>query len=195
MTSVDGRRRRGDATRRTAARSAAMTATVGGLESVTVGGLAASTGLSKSGILTVFGSREAILLAAVAEARQIYIDTVIAPGWGAQPGRDRLRALVDSWFSCLRRRVFPGGCFITATSSEYGHREGPVADAIRKLKREWLDLIESELAVAGSLDPPGDAFRIDAFLSAANTRFQLFDDETALERGRHLALEVIDRHS
>ena len=116
---------RGDATRRTAARKAAEIATTHGLDSITVGALAAATGLSKSGILTVFGNREALQVAAVREARQIYRETVIAPAWGAGPGRPRLRALIDSWLDYVRARVFPGGCFVAATTVEYRHRDGP----------------------------------------------------------------------
>jgi AcrR family transcriptional regulator len=190
--SVDGRRVRGDATRRTAARKAAEIATTHGLDSITVGSLAAATGLSKSGILTVFGNREAIQVAAVREARQIYRETVIAPAWGAEPGRPRLCALIDSWINYLRTRVFPGGCFVAATTVEYGHRQGPVAEAVRRLKREWLDLLESELIAAGSPDPATDAFCIDAFLTAGNTRRELFDDDAALVRARDLALQVVD---
>ncbi len=189
---VDGRRVRGDATRRTAARKAAEIATTHGLDSITVGSLAAATGLSKSGILTVFGNREAIQVAAVREARQIYHETVIAPAWEAESGRPRLRALIDSWINYLRARVFPGGCFVAATTVEYGHRDGPVAEAVRRLKREWLDLLESELAAAGSGDPVTDAFRIDAFLTAGNTRRELFDDDAALMYAHDLALRVVD---
>lgn len=168
-----------------------MIATTYGLDSITVGSLADATGLSKSGILTVFGTREAIQVAAVSEARQIYKETVIAPVWGEEPGKPRLRALMASWIDYLRREVFPGGCFVSVTSVEYGHRDGPVAEAVRALKREWLALLESELATAGSADPVGDAFRIDAYVAAGNTRHQLFGDDAELERARRLALAVI----
>lgn len=188
---TDGRRARGDATRRTAARKAAEIATTHGLDSITVGTLAAATGLSKSGILTVFGNREAIQVAAVAEARRLYIETVISPAWGNQAGRPRLRALMDSWVAYLRAGVFPGGCFIAATTVEYGHRDGPVADSVRRLKQEWLDLLESELEVAGVADPPADAFRIDAYLCAANVRRELFGRDSDLDRARDMALEII----
>lgn len=188
---LDGRRVRGDATRRKAARKAAEIATTHGLDSITVGSLAAATGLSKSGILTVFGTREAIQVAAVAEARRIYRDTVIVPVWDHEPGRPRLRALMDSWIAYLREGVFPGGCFIAATSVEYGHRDGPVADAVRKLKREWLGLLESEFAAAGSADPADDAFRIDALLTAGNVRRELFGDDAELDRACDLALQVV----
>ncbi|UMG93260.1 TetR/AcrR family transcriptional regulator [Nocardioides sp. TF02-7] len=89
-TTTDGRRARGDVTRRRVAREAAMIATVSGLDSISVGGLAERTGVSKSGIMTVFGSREAIQVAAVAQARRIYQEHVIGPAWERPAGRDRL---------------------------------------------------------------------------------------------------------
>ncbi|MGZ4475674.1 MAG: TetR/AcrR family transcriptional regulator, partial [Nocardioides sp.] len=83
MTATDGRRARGDATRQAVARAAADLATMAGLDSISVGQLATATGVSKSGILTVFPNREAIQLAAVAEARRVYVDAVIRPAWPA----------------------------------------------------------------------------------------------------------------
>lgn len=189
---VDGRRARGDATRRRVARTAADVATVRGLDGITVGGLAAEAGVSNSGILTVFPTREAIQIAAVAEARRVYADVVIRPALAAEPGAARLRALLDAWVDYLRAETFPGGCFVTATSAEYGHRGGPVADAVRELKREWIDLLVRELAVAGAADPETDAFRVDAYLAAANTRRELFGDDTELDRARTLAAEVVN---
>lgn len=188
----DGRRARGDRTRHEVAHQAALDATVNGLDAITVGSLAARTGHSKSGILTVFANREAIQLAAVAEARALYRRHVIDPSALAAPGRPRLRALLDNWVVYLRDGVFPGGCFITTTSVEYGHREGPVADAVRTLTRDWLALLETQLTAAGSTTPADDAFRIDAYLRAGNTRYQLFGDDEELARARRLATEVLN---
>lgn len=191
---ADGRRARGDATRRRVAHEAAMVATVEGLDAITLGSLAERTGVSKSGILTVFGSREVLQVAAVAEARRIYVDAVIRPAWGRDPGSERLRGLVEAWREYVRGEVFPGGCFVAATTVEYGRRAGPVADAVRGLKREWLDLLEAELATAGSHRSVDDAFRLDAYLDAGNTRHQLWgssSDLTEVDRACRLALAVI----
>lgn len=180
-------------TRRKAARAAAMAATTDGLESISVGGLAETTGVSKSGLLTVFGTREAIQLAAVAEAREIYLDHVIRPSLAEPAGRARLRALIEAWVAYQREDVFPGGCFIAATSVEFGSRSGPVADAVRVLRGEWSALLRDQLEVAGSPTPGEDAFRIDAFLTAANTMRRLHGDDAVLELARRFALEVVDR--
>lgn len=190
-TPIDGRRARGDATRKRVAREAAMIATTNGLDSISVGGLAERTGVSKSGILTVFGTREAIQVAAVAEARRIYQEHVVAPAWGSEPGYPRLRALVEAWRRYLESEIFPGGCFLATTTVEYGHREGPVADAVRRLQREWIELLEADFRTAGVDDPVSDAFRIDALLNAGNNRYQLFGDPADLERGCRLALALL----
>lgn len=168
-----------------------MVATTHGLDSITVGGLAAATGVSKSGVLTVFGNREAIQVAAVAEAREIYRESVLSAAYAAAPGAPRLRALMDSWVDYLQAGVFPGGCFIAATTAEYGRRDGPVAAAVRALKRDWLVLLETELAAAGSSDPAADAFTIDALLTAGNTRRELFSDDAELARAKELAMGVV----
>lgn len=198
MTSVearpDGRRARGDATRRKAARAAARIATVNGLDSISVGGLASATGLSKSGILTVFPNREAIQVEAVAEARRIYREHIIGPAWQAEPGRPRLHALVDHWTTFLRsEEFFPGGCFIAATSVEFGHREGAVADAVRRLKREWIGLLETELAAAGASEPEDLTFAIDALMTAGNARHQLFGDAAEIDRAVRLIRALVDQ--
>jgi AcrR family transcriptional regulator len=186
---VDGRRERGDATRRRAARYAADLASIGGLESVTVGRLAEGTGLSKSGILTVFENREAIQLAAVAEARRVYAEHVVNPAWHRQPGAARIRGWVDSWIVYVEGEVFPGGCFLQTTSGEYAAQDGPVADAVRALQREWLDLLEADVAVAlratgGRRRPAEVAFEIDAFLAAGLVRYQLLRDPDGLAMAR-----------
>ncbi|KAA1424777.1 TetR/AcrR family transcriptional regulator [Mumia zhuanghuii] len=190
-TTTDGRRARGDATRRKVARQAADTATMHGLDSLSVGGLATATGVSKSGILTVFENREAIQLAAIGEARRVVIAEVVAPVWSAEPGAKRLRALVESWAAYVRRRVFPGGCFLVTSSAEYGAQAGPVADAVRALKHEWLDLLAADVAAAGG-DGRTVAFQVDAFLAAGITRSVLFDSDDELDLALACALDVID---
>ena len=45
-----------------------------------------------------------------------------------------------------------------------------------------------ESAIGGNAD---DAFRIDSYLCMGNTRWQLYGDETEIDRAGRLALEVI----
>lgn len=197
-TRVDGRRARGDISRRRAAFAAAEIATLTGLESISMSSLSARTGLSKSGILTVFESREAIQLAAVADVRSMTIAELISPAWNKEPGTERLTQFIRNWFDYVKGRSFPGGCFLAAVSAEYAGQTGPVADAIREFKQSWIQLIESELAVGRESNERTrqmvhvNAFRLDAYMLAGNSRFQLFDDVKELNLALAECLRLIE---
>lgn len=194
---VDGRRARGDITRRLTAEVAARMATVDGLDSISMSQLAHATGYSASGILTVFGNREAIQLAAVRHARTIFIAEVVTPAWGKDPGPKRLTSLVTNWFNYVERGVFPGGCFLVATSVEYGARPGPVAEAVRDLKRQWISLLETELAMGHRPSKKRTntvqmtAFQLDAYMTAANIRHRIADDPEALKLGKTACRQLL----
>lgn len=169
---------RGDESRRVVLSHAVDTASVGGLEGLTIGRLAEASGLSKSGIATLFGSKEQLQLAVVAGARAIFIDTVIAPARSRTTrGISRVCALLSDWLTYSRDRVFSGGCFFASVSVEFDSRPGPVRDAIVAAMDEWEDYLtlSIEHAIrAGELPLLDDArqltFETVAFLEAANTR-------------------------
>lgn len=157
-------------------------ATTTGLESISMSKLAQATGASASGILTVFPDREAVQVATVERAVDIFIREVITPAWTQPAGAVRLGHIVDNWFDYLRREVFPGGCFLVATSVEYGARTGPVAEAVHAMKRSWVELLEAELRATARTTEPSDAdvrrraFELEAFMTAANIRYRMDRD-------------------
>jgi hypothetical protein len=88
---------------------AARLATVEGIEGISIGGLAAVTGMSKSGLYAHFGSKEQLQLATIEAARSSFIREVVAPVLSVVPeGRERLLALCEGFLSYVERRVFPG---------------------------------------------------------------------------------------
>lgn len=193
MVETDGRRVRGDITRRAVAVQAAKDATVWGLEQTTLGELSTRTGVSKSGIITVFGSREKLLEASVDAARDIYIAEVFAPSEAAAPGADRLNAVLDAWDSYARRHVFPGGCFLATASVEYAGQSGPVADRVRALKREWLDFLTHHFTRAGASDALARAIRVDSLLMGGVSSWLLLDEDRVLEVAVDAARDLIPR--
>lgn len=170
-----------------------MDATIIGLESVTVGNLARETGISKSGILTVFGTREEVLLAAVDQAREIYLAEVIEPARNAPRGTERLNALLDAWESYVHRAVFPGGCFLANASVEFAGQTGPVADRVREMRAEWVTYLTRQFSFAGFADPDVASFRFDAYLSAGVTRAKLFDSTEPIELAVKAARSVVSQ--
>jgi AcrR family transcriptional regulator len=156
---------------------------VDGLEGLTIGRLAADVGMSKSGLIRHFGSKEGLQLAALQAAVQIFQREIWEPSEHAQPGLARLRAICDAWISYLERDVLPGGCFMTAAASEFDGRDGPVREATRKAWGRWLRVLEAEARTAienGELPADGDpaliAFELNGIAMALNNARQLHGD-------------------
>ncbi len=171
-------------------------ASTDGLEGLTIGRLAEQVGMSKSGLIRHFGTRERLQLATLEAAVERFTDEVWIPVAGEPPGLLRLRALCASWLSYLRRGVFPGGCFLTAASLEFDDRPGPVRDEIAATMKRWLGLLGGDAKVArdaGELPPGTDprqlAFELNAALMGANWAHRLLDDPAAFDR----AQTVVDR--
>jgi AcrR family transcriptional regulator len=182
---------KGERTRAAILDEAARFATLVGLEGLTIGGLAAETGMSKSGLYAHFGSKRELQLATIEAARETFVDEVLGPALSAPKGVRRLLAACEAFLSHVERRVFPGGCFFSAAAAEVGTRPGPVRDSIANQQRNWLALLErlaSEAEEVGELPPGGDpaqlAFELNALLVAANTSFILQGDSATFARAR-----------
>ena len=140
----------GERTRAAILRAATSLATVDGLEGLSIGHLAAATGISKSGLYAHFGSKQELQLATVEEAERILTAEVIQPALAARPGLAQLAAVCEAYFSYLQRRVFPGGCFFAATALEMGTRPGPVKDRVAAIQSGFTALLRGFAATAPS---------------------------------------------
>ncbi len=180
---------KGARARATIARRAADVASVEGLTGLSLGRLAGDLGLSKSGVATLFGTKENLQLAAVRAAREIFVEHVVKPALAEPEGMARLRAIVDNWFDYISEPVLPGGCFRVATTAEFDSRPGPIRDAIDADRRDWFALLEKEISRAQSQgrlaggDARALAFQLDAIVAAANTGARL-GDEAAVPTAR-----------
>jgi AcrR family transcriptional regulator len=180
---------KGERTRGAILDEAARLATVDGLEGLSIGQLARSTGMSKSGLYAHFGSKLDLQLATIEAARQTFVDEVLRPALCAPKGIERLLAACETFLSHVERRVFPGGCFFAAAAVDVGTRPGPVHDAIVAQRLDWLALLErlareaaEESQVDSTADPAQLAFELQALLVAANTSFILQGDPRAFDR-------------
>ena len=183
----------GERTRSAILRTAASLATVDGLEGLSIGNLAAATGISKSGLYAHFGSKQKLQLATVDEAERILTAEVIQPALEASPGLAQLAAVCEAFFSYLQRRVFPGGCFFAATALEMGTHPGPVKERVAAIQAGFVELLRDFAATAleqhelpAGEDPDRLAFELHAMLLAADTRFVLHDDPAVLDLARQV---------
>ena len=180
-TVQDGRRARGDASRRIVLHSATDLASVEGLDGLSIGRLAEASGSSKSSIATLFQSKEGLQLATVAAAREIFTARIVEPARTQPRGVRRVVALLRNSLAYSRDRVFTGGCFFAATAADVDSKSGPVSDAVRAALVDWYGYIEVQLrhAVdAGEIDadPEVLAFELVALNEEANSRSLLLDD-------------------
>ena len=189
---ADGRKVRGDRTRRAILAAAVNVASVEGLEGLSIGRLASELNMSKSGLFAHFGSKEELQIATVRAAAAIFVARVIR---GAveehEPGIVRLQILLDRWLDYIERGTFAGGCFFAAARAEMDGRPGPVRDALAGQMTSWADLLAAyafEAIARGELraeaDPEQLAFELDALGRAENAGLQLQEDTAVFERGR-----------
>lgn len=178
MQEIDGRRVRGDASRRLVLANAVDLASLEGLDGLSIGRLATASRVSKSNVATLFGTKERLQLATVEAAAQRFRETVLLPARRTAPrGIHRIVALLDGWIAYSRDRVFPGGCFFAAAVADFDSKPGVVRDAIAQAYDSWGDYVRVSLdhaiaqgELAGDTDVRQLAFESMALLDAANTR-------------------------
>jgi AcrR family transcriptional regulator len=170
-------------TRSEVTQAAVERASVEGLEGLTIGRLADEARMRKSSVFSLFGSKQALQLAALEGAVEQFTDEVWGRVAGERPGLPRLLALCDRWLAYHERGAMPGGCFLTTATVEYDARPGPLRDAVARTMQRWFGVLEREVATAIEAgDLPADtnerdvAFQLNALAAAASYGFQLSRD-------------------
>jgi AcrR family transcriptional regulator len=192
------RRSDGQRTRAAILKAATDLASVEGIHGVTIGRLAETLGMSKSGLYAHFGSKEQLQLETIEAAQAILEEEVYRSALQAPEGRQRLEALLAAYFSYLERWVFPGGCFFASLLADVDARPGRLHDVVVALERAWLEEL-AELArkarqrgeIRSDVDVHQLAFELDACIELTNYHFVLFRDPAVLERGRIMAAGIL----
>ncbi|KRE96826.1 TetR family transcriptional regulator [Frateuria sp. Soil773] len=118
----------------------------GGLESLSIGTLAADVGMSKSGVFAHFGSREELQLAVFDTGRRRFIDKVLLPALKRPRGLPRLRAIVAHWFEWCHEHQ--SGCVLLSATSEYDGRDGALHDGVVRQQAGWRGELEKAIGQA-----------------------------------------------
>ncbi|MBC7763035.1 MAG: TetR/AcrR family transcriptional regulator [Candidatus Saccharibacteria bacterium] len=176
MKPLDGRRARGDESRRAVLARAIDIASVNGLDGLTIGRLAAEVSSSKSGVAALFGTKEGLQLAAIDTARGIFTASVIDPARTQPRGLRRLCALLQNWIDYSAGRVFEGGCFFFAVSAEFDSRPGALHDAIVRAVDERDEYMVANIGHAvnqgellGTTESRQLVFELTALIEASNS--------------------------
>lgn len=107
-----------------------------GLESLSIGGLAEATQMSKSGVFAHFGSREELQVSVIREYHHRFEQEVFYPALQAERGLPRLRALFDHW---MKRTTIEldSGCIYISGAIEFHDNIGPVRNALVESVSIW----------------------------------------------------------
>ena len=194
-TVSDGRRARGDRTRAAVLDAAVATASVSGLDGMSLSQLAAALGVSKSGLFAHWPDKESLQLAVVDRARQQWVERIVEPALRRPKGLPQVWALHEGRMRFLDEQVLPGGCFFAAVSTEFDDRPGAVRDRIANAMRTWHELLVTLLAKAVQLGQLADdvdvemlAFELEACADGVIRHGRLLGSSRAVQLSRGAVL-------
>ncbi|MEU3644464.1 TetR/AcrR family transcriptional regulator [Lentzea sp. NPDC034063] len=171
-----------------------------GLEGLTIGRLATELGMSKAGLLGHFGTKEALQLAVVDQAAEVFLREVPRKVKQMPSGLPRLIDVCEAWVSYLEREVLPGGCFFTAATAEFDGRSGRVRDALAGMNALWRRDLRIHIRRAVSdgdlkLDTDVDQliYEILGVMLALNHFLQLEHDSAAPRRARQALKRLLTK--
>ena len=192
--------RKGEATREAIVGRALSDAVSVGLDGLTLGALAESLSLSKSGLFAHFRSKEALQLAVLDEAVSRFQKAVVRPALKAKEGRERLETLFDKFLAWMRGQDDLGGCPFVVFSQEFASRPGPLRDRVVGIQKEWQGFIAtcaSQAIKTGALkvdtDPLQFAFEFLGAGLAYQRASKLMGDRSALKRAHATFQTMLDR--
>lgn len=125
-----------------------------GLQAVTVGELARELHVPRSGLFTMFSTREKLQLAILDQAIERFKATVIAPAKLLPQGQQRVEALFRNWLSWARSAHLKGGCLFVNASSKTDTLGAPISNRLDQALKQWreelLSTIEDAKQITGA---------------------------------------------
>jgi AcrR family transcriptional regulator len=130
-----------------------------GLEAITLQAVADRVGLSKSGVFSRIGSREALQKAVIEEFGRRFLADVFVPAMQLPKGLPRLNEIVRRWIIRMRDVEAEHGCIYSAGAFELDDREGPLRDLLHGEVTRWRAALRRTVLQAvetGELQPDTD---------------------------------------
>ncbi len=149
--------KKSQATRNAILENSVRTISGAGLNALTIGQLANTCGLSKSGLMAHFGSKENLQLEALKHLVGRFEQQVIIPT-GKSSGLEKLRQLFINWLEWAEDPKQPQGCALVAASMVAEERSGPVQEYLKKMQILWVALLAKSAAdeIGKSLNSQSD---------------------------------------
>jgi AcrR family transcriptional regulator len=118
-----------------------------GLEGLSIGTVARSAGMSKSGMFAHFGSREQLQRALLESVAARFLEFVKTPALRETRGMPRLRKIIERW--CEWSRIHQSGCVLLSAAVEYdGRRDGAIREHVLRQQADWRDQLRRAIQLA-----------------------------------------------
>lgn len=191
---------KGEETRSAILAEAVAMASVEGLNGLSIGVLAARTGLSKSGLFAHFGSKEALQKSILQSAIDLFTREVAAPALLEPRGEPRIRAIFTHWLRWTQSPNLPGGCPLMTAAIELDDHPGPLRDFLVATQERWMDFLAhaAEIAIEeGNFRPDLDlgrfAFEFNCILLGYNSSARLLRNPQAEDHARWAFESLLER--
>lgn len=118
-----------------------------GLESLSIGELAKSVGMSKSGLFGHFKSKERLQVMVMDYAAENFTKQVILPAIKEPRGLPRLEGIMKRW-KVWSGNYMAGGCPFLSSIVEFDDRPGKIRDHIKILQGKMINTFERSIEIA-----------------------------------------------
>ncbi|WP_300617625.1 TetR/AcrR family transcriptional regulator [Dokdonella sp.] len=170
---------------------------VGGFDGLSIGSVAETAAMSKSGVFAHFGSREELQLAVLDAAAERFTREVFVPALRAPRGLPRLRSIVAHWLEWLR--LSEGGCPMVGAAVEFDDQPGLVRERVvfyeERLRAELVRAVRMAVETGdlrADTDAEQVAFELFAIALASHHDYRLLGD--ASPRGVRALERLIEFH-
>lgn len=198
---MDAKTQKSEMTRAAIVGAGIALASAEGLEAITLQAVADRIGLSKSGVFSRAGSREALQKAVIEEFGRRFLAEVFVPAMQQPKGLPRLNEVVQRWIVRTRDVDAKNGCIYSAGAFELDDRHGPLRDALHGEITRWRGALRRTVLLAveaGHLKPDTDPEQVVSELNALilgllhDARF--LREPRAAERAQAMWLRLLDSY-
>jgi len=183
---METRTKRSELTLTTILDTAIAMAAADGLESLSIGEVAKRLGLSKSGVFSRVGSREALQCAVIEEYDRRFIADVFVPAMREPRGLPRLNAIVRRWLERAVRVELHQGCIYCSGAFEFDDRDGPLRELLLDGVIRWRAALKRTIVQAvdeghlrADCDPDQLVFELDGLFIALMRDARFLRDQKA----------------